>query len=273
MADLSTPLNWKAQPGAAAAAAESPAKEKGSRDAFLWPTPPYASYPAPTEQTETLPCQIVVRAGLAPISARLTFFVPETSVAHVQMPSARTTLALRFDKFAALTVTTPLRPLPLSRSDPHAALLGERQTSPYKIQLAAGGELSGMTIGHVEAEFGLFIFPPCEDDGSVKRTFLPRAAYTAFELGPKIGEVLVDQQRATPAQIDEAVDVQKGLRKQKLGEMLVTQQIVSAQQLLEAIERQQKMPLVRIGEALLSLGMIDEGQLKEALVQQQLDRS
>jgi len=276
MADLSTPLSWKAPartPGAEPADADSAAKEKGNRNVFLWPTPPYASYPAPTEQTETLPCHILVRAELAPISARLTFFVPETSVAHVQMPSARTTLALRFDKFIALTVTTPLRPLPLSRSDPHAALLGQRQISPYKIQLSAGGELSGMTIGHVEAEFGLFLFPPCEDDGSVKRTFIPRAAYTAFELGPKIGEVLVEQHRATPAQIDEAVDVQKGLRKQKLGELLVTQQIVSAQQLLEAIERQRKMPLVRIGEALLSLGMIDEGQLKEALVQQQLDRS
>src|SRR5436190_22528035 len=92
MADLSTPLNWKSPPGppratgAVPAADETPAKEKGSRDAFLWPTPPYASYPAPTEQTETLPCQILVRAGLSPIAARPTFFVPETSVAHVQMP-------------------------------------------------------------------------------------------------------------------------------------------------------------------------------------------
>ena len=124
MADLSTPLSWSAPPGptrtpdAEPAAAAAAAKEKGNRNVFLWPTPPYASYPAPTEQTETLPCQILVRAELAPISARLTFFVPETSVAHVQMPAARTTLALRFDKFIAMTVTTPLRPLPLSRSDP-----------------------------------------------------------------------------------------------------------------------------------------------------------
>ena len=93
----------RARAGAAPAAAVSAAKEKGNRNVFLWPTPPYASYPAPSEQTETLPCQILVRAELKPISARLTFFVPETSVAHVQMPSARTTLALRFDKFIALT--------------------------------------------------------------------------------------------------------------------------------------------------------------------------
>ena len=187
MTDLSIPLDWKAQQGPARAAgaapadAESPANEKGSRNAFLWPTPPYASYPAASEQTETLPCQVLVRAELSPISARLTFFVPETSVAHVQMPPARTTLALRFDRFIALTLTTPLRPLPLSRSDPHAELLGQRQSSPYRIRLSAGGELTGMTIGHVEAEFGLFIFPPCEDDGSVKRTFIPTSAYASEE--------------------------------------------------------------------------------------------
>ncbi len=279
MADLSTPLSWKAQPGPARAAGAAPAadvstsKEKGSRDVFMWPTPPYASYPAPSEQTETLPCQILVGAELKLISARLTFFVPETSVAHVQMPPARTTLALRFDKFTALTLTTPLEPLPLSRSDPHAALLGQRQSSPYRIQLTVGGELSGMTIGHVEAEFGLFIFPPYEDGGSVKRTFIPRAAYTTFELGPKIGEVLVDAQVTDFGEIEKAVEMQKHLRTQKLGDILISKQIVSPQQLLEAIERQHKMPLVRIGEALLSLGLIDEVHLKEALVQQQLDRS
>ena len=180
------------------------------------------------EQTETLPCQIL---GLAraerTISARLTFFVPETSVAHVQMPPARTTLALRFDQFSPLTLTTPLRPLPLSRSDPHAELLGQRAELAVQGPAHRRRRADRQTIGHVEAEFGLFLFPPCEDDGSVKRTFIPRAAYTAFEIGPKIGEVLVDQHRATPAQIDEAVDVQKGLRKQKLGEILVTQQIVT----------------------------------------------
>ena len=115
MADLSTPRGWKVQPTPARAAGAAPAaetttvKEKGSRNAFLWPTPPYASYPAASEQTETLPCQILLGDDLKPVSARLTFFVPETSVAHVQMPPARTTLALRFDKFTALTLT-PLGP-------------------------------------------------------------------------------------------------------------------------------------------------------------------
>ena len=71
----------------------APTHEKLARPAFCWPTPPYASYPVATPQTDPLPCRIV---GLNDKSTdgRLTFFVPEEGVAHVQLPPARTTLAL-----------------------------------------------------------------------------------------------------------------------------------------------------------------------------------
>ncbi len=282
MTDLSTPLKWDAsgQPPsrhAAAASNAGPAKDKGHREAFFWPTPPYASYPAPSEQTETLPCQLVTGAELKATSGRLTFFVPETSVAHLQMPPARTTVPMRFDQFKVLVLTTPLEPVPLPLDDPHAELLQQREASPYKVQLAGVNRvLSGKTVGHVETDFGLFLFPPCSDDpldGRVKRMFVPKSAYASFEVGPKIGELLVDAQVTDFGTIDEAVAVQKKLRSQKLGDILVAKQIVSPAQLLEAIEKQHKMPLVRIGEALRSLGMVDERQLKEALVQQTIDRS
>ena len=280
MADLSSPRSWKAETlpargrDAAAAASTAPAKEKASRNAFLWPTPPYASYPAPTEQTETLPCQILAGTDLKLIAGRLTFFVPETAVAHVQMPPARTTVALRFDQFSALKLTTPLQPLTVSPEDSQAELLAGRQSSPYEVHLVHGGELSGMTIGHVETEFGLFLFPPIDGaDGSVQRTFFPKSAYSRYQVGPRIGEVLVDAQATDFGEIEKAVEVQQRLRTQKLGDILVGNHVVSAEQLLAAIERQRNMPLVRIGEALLSLGMVDPAQLKAALVQQQLDRS
>jgi hypothetical protein len=57
------------------------------------------------------------RPDLKLISGRLTFFVPETSVAHLQMPPGATTVPLRFDKFSALTLTTPRLPLPLPLAD------------------------------------------------------------------------------------------------------------------------------------------------------------
>ena len=282
MAELLAPLNWDmpARPPerpradtAANASSTTDTKEKASREAFKWPTPPFASYPAPTEQTETLPCQIVTGAELKVTSVRLTFFVPENSVAHLQMPSARTTVPLRFDQFKTLTLTTPLLPLPLPLSDPHADLLRHRESSPYKVHLAESGDLQGQTVGHVETDFGLFLFPPCDEDGSVKRMFVPTSAFTSFEIGQKIGELLVEQHHATWEQVTDAMDLQDEMRSQKIGDILVMKQIVLPEQLLEAIEAQHRMPMVRIGEALLSLGMVNQAQLKEALVQQQLDRS
>jgi len=278
MADLSQPLSRDVREHSSerhAGAGREHARDKAAREVFRWPTPPFASYPPASEQTETLPCQLM--AGDGPDRqlrhGRLTFFVPETGVAHVQMPPARTTVALRFDDITALVLTTPLEPLPLPLDDPHAELLRQRTVSSYRVVLGNGGSLKGQTVGHVELDLGLFLFPPYGESGAVQRMFVPRAAYESYDVGPRIGEVLVDQQAATQEQVDRAVDEQRQLRQQKVGDILVMKHIVSPEQLLEAIERQDRMPLVRIGEALLSLGMVREEQLKEALVQQALDRS
>ena len=281
MADLHAPLKWDmpprapGEPAAAVVSTHVPetAKDKGKNDVFLWPTPPFASYPKPTEQTETLPCQLVTGPDNKVTAGRLTFFVPDTAVAHLQIPPARTTVPMPFEQFVALIVTTPLHPLPPSLNDPHKKLLEQRVRSTWKIKKTMGGSLKGETVGHVENDIGLFLFPPCDDDGAVRRMFIPKSAYLAVEVGPKIGEVLVEQSQATEAQITAAMGLQDEMRARKLGDILVAKQIVAPEALLEAIERQHKMPLVRIGEALLSLGMVTEAQLKEALQQQSQDRS
>lgn len=266
MSDMLSPLAWdlpKASPAST---------DKLGRPEFLWPAPPLASYPAPAPQTDPLPCEIT---GLndKTMAGRLTFFVPDEAVAHVQIPPARTTLPLRFEQFRVLTLSAPLAPLHLPMGDPHAALLGQRSQSDYCVRLAGGGELRGRTVGHVETEHGLYLFPPHGEHGAVLRRFVPRAAYAGFEIGPRIGELLVQQNSATPQQVEQAVDLQKNLRSQKLGEILVGRQVVTPEQLLEAVKRQARMPMVRIGEALTSLGLITDAQLQEALAQQQLDRS
>ena len=280
-----TPLGWDAAETTPALRTavlpfSADAAEKISRTAFSWPTPPYASYPLGVPQTDPLPCEIIGHNGSC-TRGRLTFFIPEDGLAHVQLPPARTTLPLRFAQFRALNLSTPLRPAPLSSGDPHASLLGHRARSVYRLALADGSEMTGETIGHVENECGLFLFPPCIDaatdepreDGSVTRRFVPRCAYVQLDIGSPIGELLVEQHSATPQEIAQAVSEQEALRGRKLGDLLVTHRVVSAAQLLEALERQAKMPLVRIGEALVSLGMVTDAQMQVALVQQQSDRS
>ena len=248
------------------------AEVKTRREAFAWPTPPFASFPEPVQQTDPLPCEVIGRNG-AKSHSRLTFFVPEDSLVHVQSPPARTTFPLRFHQFRCIVLTTPLRPRPLAPDEPHAKLLGQRGASSYRVTLSAGGTMEGVSIGHVESPHGLFLFPPAGDDGSVLRMFIPKVAYSAAELGPRIGEVLIEHERATPAQVEQAVAAQEELRKQKIGDILVLRQIVSPEQLLEALERQARMPMIRIGDALMSMGMVNQIQLAAALEQQKIDRS
>ena len=249
-----------------------------AQDVFCWPTPPYVSYPAAVPQTDPLTCEIV---GLndKTMQGRLTFFVPDEGVAHVQIPPARTTLPLRFDQFRYLTLTAPLRCIRPTDADPHANLLGQRVRSMFQITLSNGSEDSGETIGWVETEHGLFLFPPCfddddtADDGSVLRRFVPAAAYSHFEIGSQFGELLIEQQSTTPQQLERAVDELQQMRDRKLGEILVTGRAVTPEQLLAAIDRQARMPMVRIGEALTSLGLVSAAQLQQALQQLASDRS
>ncbi len=239
---------------------------------FRWPTPPYACYPQPEPQTDHEPCEIVGLNGRL-MRGRLVFFVPDEQVAQVQVPPSRTTMPLRFGQFRSLLLTRPFAASVTSPEvDPHAAVLDQRMNTEYRVWLKDGSQLRGHTMGHAQMPFGLFLFPLLDADGNVNRLFIPAEVIDRVQFGPRIGEVLVEHQAATPAQINLAIDEQARLRNQRLGEILLTRQVVTAEQLLRAIEQQSSMPMVRIGEALTAMGMITEAQLRDALHQQERDR-
>jgi type II secretory ATPase GspE/PulE/Tfp pilus assembly ATPase PilB-like protein len=250
----------------------TPVEPAPASDAFCWPNPPYAAYPAATPQSDPIACEIV---GLndSKMQGRLIQLLPADGIAQVQVPPARTTIPLRFDQFKSLVLLAPVQPDAHAHDDPHAGLLAQRPVSDYTVQAASGEDLHGTTIGHVESEHGLFLFPPAADDGSVRRVFLPRSGYRGFEVGPRIGAVLVEQQAATEAQVEQAAQEQQTLRSRKVGDILVSRHVVTPEQLLAALDKQASMPMVRIGEALTALGLVTDAQLAEALQEQQRDRS
>ncbi|MBQ1763856.1 MAG: Flp pilus assembly complex ATPase component TadA [Aquincola sp.] len=239
---------------------------------FKWPTPPYASYPEPVRQSRPEDCELEGLSGKAR-PGKLMSLTPEAGIAHVKVLPARAAIPLRFDQFRRLTLKAPLPTLGAAHNDPHAAIVDHRPSVPYKITWRDGSSTEGMTIGHVEADYGVFLFEPLDDAGTVERSLVPREAMASVEFGTRLGELLVEQQATTPAQIEQVVQEQERMRSQKLGDILVTRQIVTPDQLLEAIEQQAKMPMVRIGEALTALGLITAQQLDDALAQQKHDRS
>ena len=267
MSDMSIPPR-----GASPQAKVSPTThDKSSREPFHWPTPPFACYPNAVAHTDRLRCEIAALNG-STRTGRLISFVPEESVAHLQVPPARTTLPLRFDQFRSITLIDPLAPSSTQPADPHAALLGYRARTTYQITFTDGGQLNGETLGHVDRAYGLFLFLPIDGAGHVRRMFIPRAVLGSAQFGPRIGEVLVEHHSATLEQVDEAMQLQQQLREQKLGDILLARQVVTPEQLFAALDQQATMPMVRVGDALLSLGLINDVQLREALAQQRDDR-
>ncbi len=250
-------------------AADKPAE---SRDRFAWPTPPFAAYPGPAPSSQPEPCEVEGLNGKT-LVGRLMYFSPATGIVKLRVVPTRGTITLRFDQFRRLRLLHPLSPLPDGASTPQTAALEQRPALPFRVKLKGVEPLEGLTIGHVETDFGMFVFEPLDMAGNVRRSFFPRAGYDSARVGQRIGEALVEQSVATPEQVQEALEEQQQLRAQKLGDMLVVRQIITPEELAQAIDQQARMPMVRIGEALIAMGFLTEAQLDLALAQQKADRS
>ncbi|MFT3816992.1 MAG: ATPase, T2SS/T4P/T4SS family [Rubrivivax sp.] len=268
MSDLSVPpLSLIPLDAADAGRAAPPAA--GAR--FAWPTPSLPCYPAPQPALAPEACVIEGLNG-STMAGRLMHFGPDAALAHVQVSASRTTLPLRFSQFRALRLAKPLNPLPFDPTETTPLALTERKAQPYRVEMNDGSRLEGRTITHEETAAGLFLFEPTDDNGAVRRCFVPRGVYRHVDIGPRLGEALIEQRAATPEQVSAALGEQERLRSRKLGEILVVKQLISRQELEAAIEEQARMPMVRIGQALTALGYINEAQLEQALQQQQQDK-
>ena len=267
MSDLSLPPLTLVPPGE-----ESRPGTPAPGRPFAWPTPPYAAYPSAVPFAEAEPCEIEGPNGKV-TTGRLVQFDAEAGVAHLQLAQARGTLALRVTQVRRITLLRPLAPLESGPPGSGAALLGSAPCSPCHLRFAGGGEAAFSTVGHVEHALGHFVFPPADEAGQVLRSFYARSGLSGIEVGPRVGELLVEQHAATEDEVDHVAAEQHELRSRRLGDLLVTQRIVTAEQLMEAIEQQARMPMVRIGEALIALGFIDDRELGDALQQQTQDRN
>jgi len=254
-----------------AAAPAGVVKAAASSGGFAWPTPSLPCYPAPARASAPLLCEVEGTNGVV-TQGRLMHFSPEQGIAHVLVASARAPMPLRFSQFRRLRLVAPLEANPIDPTDTVPLPLTEKRSQPYCIRVGTQ-KIEGRTLSYEEADYGIFLFEPLDEEGAVSRVFVPRVAFESFEIGVRLGEALIEQQVTTAAQVDEALEQQQLLRNQKLGEMLIVRQLITPPELERAIEEQARMPMVRIGQALTALGFITETQLEAALAEQQRDRS
>ena len=185
----------------------------------VWPVPPFAAYAPAKAFNGVQDCEVEGPNGKV-TQGRLVEIDFKAGVSQVQVPPARGNLPLRFGQFRRLTLVKPLGPIAPTPGDPAADLVAHHPAVELSVRYKGGDVFKGRTIGHVEHAAGLFFFAPVDESGRVQRHFVPQAMIDGFEIGPRIGEVLVQQHAATEQQVAAALDEQQAMRSRKLGDIL-----------------------------------------------------
>ena len=238
---------------------------------FEWPTPPhFACAPGAAAQWPE-ECLVVFNDGRK-VSGELQRFLPHEGRVRFQ-PHGVDEVDVEFGKIRYLVLS---RPIALTRkSELLETLAGEAlhlpSTQKLTVEFNDGERLASDTRGYVIEKFGIFLFLVVKSVG-LKRCFVPAQSFRSYELGSRIGQMLVEENAASPQDIDAGIQQQEKLRSKRIGEYLMESRVFTSEQLAAAIKRQQATPALKLGEALLQEKLITEQQLQQALLQQKKDR-
>lgn len=238
----------------------------------LWPTPFYYQFEEDLESFESEPCLIVAGDGQE-FFGDLTRFSPEEGVFKIQ-PFSGGISRLKSDAINYMRLLHPVHLIkkPGLPGDEHDKFFGASQTQHCSIVFSNGKRLDGETVGFAIDKTGLYLFLVNTDD-TVIRCFIPAVSIKHYQLGKKIGQMLIEEKIATHQEVNLGLEKQEQLRNQRLGEYLTNEQIVTSEQLVEALGRQSKSGTVlRLGDMLVREKLITPAVLQEALSKQRTDK-
>ncbi len=239
---------------------------------FQWPYPPY--FKVQDKDESILESCIIDLLGKETLTGMLTRFSPVEQRALLQPFANKPSQIVPFDDIKSLQL---LSPTSIVSENSFLEARAEKiyqpsDTQPYKITFIDDSTISGQTMGHVNNEAGIFIYPIVKNN-QIEKHFIPRQAIKDHQIGMQIGDILVEDNLATSEEVEQALDQQKELRSKRIGDYLNENQVISAEQLHQAINHQEGRPVLRLGEALKELNLLTEAQLDEALATQKENRN
>lgn len=242
-----------------------------------WPAPPYVDViqKAREENENSVPCLIEL-GGSRRITTNLIHFDIESMSVEVQHDKSKSPILIPFSSFRGLLLSDPveLKPLALETQADGMAFAGvdlSARRQKCSVKFKDGGQLDVEVIGFIPHPAGLFLYM-VQYGNQFIRSFYPAHAVANYQIGERIGKLLVEQQLVSPGLVAEGLKRQETMRSQKLGDYLKLNQVVTQEQVEAALERQRRMPQTRLGDALVQEGVISESELKQALEMQSLDR-
>ncbi len=241
-------------------------------DEFKWPAPPYLEFLPGQDDLARKQCLVVLDGGRK-LQGELLHFNPDAAVMDLDIAGGPGGFEPKFAEMVQLRLLRPLRlkrqELPPEFAKEKIFAVSERQT--FSIEMHDGEIFSGETRGFVNAQCGLFLFPPAGID-QVTRYFVPAHRIKDFHIGDPIGQILIKHNIATKGAVAAAVARQRELRVQKLGDLMTVNQIVSADELAAALAHQERGPIHKLGEVLVEMGLLTLEELGTALKEQERNR-
>ena len=131
------------------------------------------------------------------LSGKLLEYVPEHHEVIVQPENSDESLAVNLDDLKMMALPGS-RPYVLSKEAmemSHGEIRWHTKPRVFEVVFNDGNNLLGKTLGFRFDQNGLFLFP-AQEDGGFKISFITRISMKTYNIGPRIGEVLVKENLA-----------------------------------------------------------------------------
>jgi type II secretory ATPase GspE/PulE/Tfp pilus assembly ATPase PilB-like protein len=229
-----------------------------------WPTPPFfrlADSPPPTRRRQ---CALEFLDGRV-TREELVEFEPSLDSIGVRSSEAPGLKRIALATIRSIKLT---RPVAYVADEAALKAIGATPTDnrkPFAVSLADGSEMAGTTLGFLKEKAGLFLFIFEGDSTRVFNCFIPAAQIKNVQIGPRLGDLLVEQHAVTADVLTNALNKQAKGRKDRIGTYLIDRAIITAEELTRALAAQGKRPTMRLGDILVEAKLISPEQLGEAL--------
>jgi len=239
---------------------------------FKWPYPPYFKVQGGDDLA--LESCVIDLFDKETVTGMLTRFSPTEQRVLLQPFANKPSEVITFNDIKNLQLLSPSSIVSensfLEKRAEEVYQPSEKQ--PYEITFVDGSSVSGETMGYVNDESGLYIYPILKNN-QIEKHFIPRQAIKQQQIGQQIGDILIEDNHVTSEEIELALDHQQELRSKRIGDYLNENQIISTEQLHQAISHQEKRPVLKLGEALKELNLLTDEELNEALATQKENRN
>jgi len=203
---------------------------------LVWPTPPHHDYADAQAARASSDCLIAFFDGRK-LFGNILRFLPEEEVVEFRPMQNGKVLQVPFDEIKNLRLIRPVafRSRDIKPAEKGAEVVEVSSNQKFTVEFRDGERLMGETRGFVNERHGLYLYLAVARD-EVVRCFIPSSAHAAFSLGPSLGQMLIAENAATPAQVEAGLDLQQEMRTQRIGDL--ASKLIQEARPVEAADRQ-----------------------------------